>query len=78
MINLGTALTGLGVVGRASVRALFNSSARDPTCQEAIARTMLGNESTASWNTLGLAERALWLRRAQAAVEGMRDFIDKR
>jgi hypothetical protein len=78
MIDLATTLAGLGAVGRAGVHALFNVSARDPTCQEAIARAMLQSETSVPWGTLGLPERALWLRRAQAAVEGMRDFITRR
>lgn len=77
-MDLATVLAGLGTVGRASVRALFNNAAQDPTCQDAIARVMLQNESGVPWGALGPSERALWLRRAQAAVNGMRDYISKR
>lgn len=75
MINLASALQGLGAVGRAGVLALFNAAARDTQCQETIARNMVHEEGQDTWSGLSVAERALWLRRAQAAVYGMRDYL---
>jgi hypothetical protein len=36
---------------------------------------MVHEEGHEVWSGLSVAERALWLRRAQSAVYGMRDFL---